>query len=86
MKRRLVALSALLYGGHAVEDAPPVCRLGEDFAEDGTPCQAEGDSLLQTNGHKVRKTETMCCEDVKHTPGDGGDPPPEANQGMQTRS
>jgi hypothetical protein len=57
----------MLYSGHAAEeDSPPVCRLGEDF-EDGTPCVAEGDILLQTKKMK------------KHQPGEEGDPPPEAD-------
>jgi hypothetical protein len=73
--KRVLALSALLYGGHAGEDAATVCRLGEEFAEDGTPCQADGDVLLQTRS-KIHK----------HNPGEEGEPPAEASQNMELRS
>jgi len=66
--KRIFALSAMLYSGHAAEeDSPPVCRLGEDF-DDGAPCVAEGDILLQAN--KMRK----------HVPGEEGESPPEADE------
>jgi len=65
--KRVFAFGALLYSGQAEEEGPPqVCRLGDDF-DDGTPCVAEGDILLQT-----KKME-------KHVPGEEGDPPPEAD-------
>jgi hypothetical protein len=64
--KRIFALSAMLYSGHAAEeDSPPVCRLGEGF-EDGMPCVADGDMLLQTKKAK------------KHLPGEAGDAPPDA--------
>jgi hypothetical protein len=71
--KRAFAISALFCGGYAAEDAvPPVCRLGDDFAEDGTPCRADGDVLIQKNILR------------KNTP--GGDPPAEASEHMELRS
>jgi len=70
--RRAFAFSALIYAGHASEDMPAVCRLGEDFGEDGTACQAAGDVLIQKGILR------------KHAPGEEGEPPAEATATAQT--
>lgn len=54
----------MLYRGQAAEGNSPVCELGE--FEDGMPCVADGDMLLQTKKAK------------KHLPGEEGDAPPDA--------
>lgn len=54
--KRVLAFSALLRGVHAfTEDAPPVCRPGQDLADDGSACQMQGDILLQKG--KAWKTD-----------------------------
>lgn len=77
--KRVFAFGALLYSGQAEEEGPPkVCRLGDDF-DDGTPCVAEGDVLLQTKRTEKHSGEEDFILREKHEPGEEGDPPPEAD-------